>query len=61
MVDRLSELRKGAAKISTDDVVIDIDQSDTGAGIYFYLFGLHGIFLFIAFTYHAVSISPSTY
>ena len=50
MVDRLSELRKGAglsngktfqaptaakgaAKVSADDVAIDIDKSDTGMNI----------------------------
>ena len=37
MVDRLSELRKGAAKVSSaDDVVIDIDQSDSGKIFFIY-------------------------
>ena len=33
MVDRLSELREGAAIVSADDVVIDVDKSDVGMNI----------------------------
>ena len=33
MVDRLSELREGAAIVSADDVVNDIDKSDVGMNI----------------------------
>ena len=33
MVDRLSELREGAAIVSADDGVNDIDKSDTGMNI----------------------------
>ena len=48
MVDRLSELRKGAAKVSSaDDVVIDIDQSDSGKIFFIYNWALESVFDFI--------------
>jgi hypothetical protein len=32
MVDRLKELKKGAADLNPDDIAIEIDQSDAGTG-----------------------------